>query len=282
MILISVILALIIERLAAKEDAWQLNTYVKHFISVSESNGLFSKIYSRRVDFFIWLLLPVLLLFAVSETFDFVLLELAINVVVLLVCFGCAYLREKYKGYLNALQRDDVEAATLYAFQLGQKRTEQEGGETLGQTIAWINFRYYGAVIFWFVIFGVCGALGYALIRNFADLTRNDPESVFRKHKKELHKTLYWLDWLPARIVSFGYLIIGNFSQGTATYLKYVFNFSVPNRRVIGDIAHAAERVEQEFIGCSFEAKCMVRLVKRNMLLMLAAIAILTLLGSVG
>lgn len=282
MILISVILALIIERLAAKEDAWQLNTYVKHFISVSESNGLFSKIYSRRVDFFIWLLLPVLLLFAVSETFDFILLELAINVVVLLVCFGCAYLREKYKGYLNALQRDDKEAATLYAFQLGQKRTEQDGGETLGQTIAWINFRYYGAVIFWFVIFGVCGALGYALIRNFADSTRNDPESVFRKHKKVLHKTLYWLDWLPARIVSFGYLIIGNFSQGTATYLKYVFNFSVPNRQVIGDIAHAAERVEQEFIGCSFEAKCMVRLVKRNMLLMLAAIAILTLLGSVG
>lgn len=282
MILISVILALIIERLAAKEDAWQLNTYVKHFISVSESNGLFSKIYSRRVDFFIWLLLPVLLLFAVSETFDFVLLELAINVVVLLVCFGCAYLREKYKGYLNALQRDDTEAATLYALQLGQKRTEQDCGETLGQTIAWINFRYYGAVIFWFVIFGVCGALGYALIRNFADLTRNDPESAFRKHKKVLHKTLYWLDWLPARIVSFGYLIIGNFSQGTAAYLKYVFNFSVPNRRVIGDIAHAAERVEQEFIGCSFEAKCMVRLVKRNMLLMLAAIAILTLLGSVS
>ncbi|WP_100913891.1 beta-lactamase regulator AmpE [Pseudoalteromonas spongiae] len=282
MILISVILALIIERLAAKEDAWQLNTYVKHFISVSESNGLFSKVYLRRVDFFIWLLLPVLLLFAVSETFDFVLLELAINVVVLLVCFGCAYLREKYKGYLNALQRDDAEAATLYALQLGQKRTEQDGGETLGQTIAWINFRYYGAVIFWFVIFGVCGALGYALIRNFADLTRNEPESAFRKHKKVLHKTLYWLDWLPARIVSFGYLIIGNFSQGTATYLKYVFNFSVPNRRVIGDIAHAAERVEQEFIGCSFEAKCMVRLVKRNMLLMLAAIAILTLLGAVG
>ncbi|AIY66081.1 beta-lactamase regulator AmpE [Pseudoalteromonas piratica] len=282
MILISVILALIIERLAAKEDAWQLGTYIKHYISVSESNSLFKGIYKRRVDFLVWLLLPVLLLFAVSETFDFVLLELAINVVVLLVCFGCAYLRAKYKGYLNALQRQDTEAATLYALELGQKRTEQQGGETLGQTIAWINFRYYGAVIFWFVVLGVCGALAYSLIRQLADITRSDKESVFRIHKKFLHKTLYWLDWLPARIVSFGYLIIGNFSQGTATYLKYVFNFSVPNRRVIGDIALAAERVEQEFIGCSFEAKCMVRLVKRNMLLMLAAIAILTLLGSVS
>ena len=282
MILISVILALIVERLAAKEAAWQLHTYIKHYISISESNSLFGKVYTRRADFFIWLSLPVLLLYAVIETFDFVLFELAINVIVLLVCFGCAYLRKQYKGYLNALQRQDIEAAKLYALQMGQKRAGKEGGETLGQTIAWINFRFYGSVIFWFVVLGPCGALAYSLLRGFADMTRNDKESSFRTHKKVLHKLLYWAEWLPARIVSFGYLIIGNFSQGTTTYLKYVFNFNVPNRRVIGDIALAAERVEQEFIGCTFEVKCMVRLVKRNMLLMLAAIALLTLFGAIG
>ena len=282
MILISVIIALVIERLAAKEEAWQLSTYVKHYISVSKTNSLFSGINKNKYMFLLWLLLPIVLLYALRYTFDFVLIELVINVIVLLVCFGCAYFREQFKGYLNALQRQDSEAATLYALQLGQKRTEKEGGETLGQTIAWINFRHYGAVVFWFTLLGPCGALGYALIREFADITRYQKDSPYRPHKKWLHKLMYWADWLPARIISFGYLIIGNFNQGTSTYLKYVFNFNVPNRCVIGDIAHAAERVEQAFIGCTFEAKCMVRLVKRNMLLMLAAIAILTLLGAVG
>jgi AmpE protein len=166
MILISIILALIIERLAAKEDAWQLHTYIKHYISISESNSLLSKIYTRRIDFILWLLLPVIVLYAVGETLSFALFELAINVIVLLVCFGCVYLRKQYKSYLNALQRKDNQAASLYAHQMGQIGTENQGEEilgeetpgektpgeetpgeetpgeeTLGQTIAWINFR---------------------------------------------------------------------------------------------------------------------------------------------
>jgi AmpE protein len=292
MILISIILALIIERLAAKEDAWQLHTYIKHYISISESNSLLSKIYTRRIDFILWLLLPVIVLYAVSETLSFALFELAINVIVLLVCFGCVHLRKQYKSYLNALQRKDNQAASLYAHQMGQIGTENQGEETLGeetpgeetlgQTIAWINFRYYGAVIFWFVILGPCGALGYSLLRNVTDLTQSEQGLQFSAHKSWLSQCLYWADWLPARIVSFGYLIIGNFSQGTDTYLNYMFNFSVSNRQVVGEIAQAVEQVEQAFVGCSFEAKCMVKLVKRNMLLILAAIALLTLFGLVG
>jgi AmpE protein len=297
MILISIILALIIERLAAKEDAWQLHTYIKHYLSISESNSLLSKIYTRRIDFILWLLLPVIVLYAVSETLSFALFELAINVIVLLVCFGCVYLRKQYKSYLNALQRKDDQAASLYAHQMGQIGTENQGEETLGektpgeetpdeetlgQTIAWINFRYYGAVIFWFVILGPCGALGYSLLRNLADLTQSEQGLQFSAHKSWLSQCLYWADWLPARIVTFGYLIIGNFSQGTDTYLNYMFNFSVSNRQVVGEIAQAVEQVEQAFVGCSFEAKCMVKLVKRNMLLILAAIALLTLFGLVG
>lgn len=282
MILISIILALIIERLAAKEDAWQLHTYIKHYISISESNSLLSKIYTRRIDFILWLLLPVIVLYAVSETLSFALFELAINVIVLLVCFGCVHLRKQYKSYLNALQRKDDQAASLYAHQMRQIGTENQGEETLGQTIAWINFRYYGAVIFWFVILGPCGALGYSLLRNVADLTQSEQGLQFSAHKSWLSQCLYWADWLPARIVSFGYLIIGNFSQGTDTYLNYMFNFSVSNRQVVGEIAQAVEQVEQAFVGCSFEAKCMVKLVKRNMLLILAAIALLTLFGLVG
>jgi AmpE protein len=287
MILISIILALIIERLAAKEDAWQLHTYIKHYISISESNSLLSKIYTRRIDFILWLLLPVIVLYAVSETLSFALFELAINVIVLLVCFGCVHLRKQYKSYLNALQRKDDQAASLYAHQMGQIGTENQGEqtpgeETLGQTIAWINFRYYGAVIFWFVILGPCGALGYSLLRNVTDLTQSEQGLQFSAHKSWLSQCLYWADWLPARIVSFGYLIIGNFSQGTDTYLNYMFNFRVSNRQVVGEIAQAVEQVEQAFVGCSFEAKCMVKLVKRNMLLILAAIALLTLFGLVG
>lgn len=281
MTLISILFALIIERLGAKEACWQLSTYSQAYLAKSQNQSWFGNLMRKQLGLFVWLLFPAGVVFVLTHVFDFFLIELAVNVAVLLVCIGCAKQREWYKGYLNALQRQDNEAASLYALQLGQFKTEQQGGETLGQTIAWLNFRFYVAVVFWFVVLGAPGAIIYGLVRNYADFVRLEPQSALAIHKKVLHKIMYWMDWPAVRIASFGYLIIGNFSQGTGSWLKYVLNFSVPNRTVLGEVALAAEKIEEQYLGCTYEAKCMVRLVKRNMLLMLALVALLTLFGLV-
>ncbi len=282
MILISILIALIIERLATKERVWQIATYSDKYVTFSQKNSLLKQMINNQVGFYVWLLLPVIALHFIAQVLDFILFELAINVVVLLVCIGCAHLRRCYKDYLNALQRSDNEAASLHAMQLGQGKLDSEGNETVGQTIAWINFTHYGAVLFWFVIFGAEGALTYSLLRYCATSAQSDATSLLDRHSQKINKLQHIVDWLPARIISLGYLIIGNFTHGTSTWLKHAFDFSISNRRVVSDIAHAAEKVEEQFIGCTFEARCMVKLVKRNMLLFLGVIAFLTLFGVIG
>lgn len=280
MTLISILIALIIERLDARGKYWQMQTYASVYLDKSQGvSGLFK----QSMLVFLWLLVPALLVAGAARFIDFVLWQMLVNVVVLLVCLGCVFYREKYKGYLNAMQRNDSEAASLYAFQLGQKRTEdQRGGETLGQTLAWINFRFYCAVIFWFVALGPAGAVFYALVRSFADAVREGKADSLKPHKKMLQALLFWLDWLPARIASFGFLIIGNFNKGTSCWLKHVLNFSISNRKMVTETALAAEQVEAQHIGCTVEALCMVKLVKRNVLFFLAIIAALTLFGNVS
>lgn len=277
MTLISILIALIIERLDARGKYWQMETYASAYLK--KSNQLES-VFKHPTLLLLWLLLPALVVGFIVHTFDFVLWQMLINVVVLLVCFGCVYYREKYKGYLNAMQRNDSEAATLYAAQLGQKRTEDKrGGETLGQTLAWINFRFYCAVLFWFVVLGPAGAVFYALVRTVADAVRSQKITFLFPQKQFLQTLLFWLDWLPARIASFGYLIIGNFNKGTSCWLKHLLDFKISNRKVITETALAAEQVEQQHIGCTVEALCMVKLVKRNVLFFLALTAGLTLFG---
>ncbi len=132
MILISIILALIIERLGARAPFWQAEFYVSkyqgHSGSVLKDGGLFF----TPVGFMVWLVLPALLIAFIWQLSDFILWQFALNICVLLVAFGCADVRSKYKGYLNALSRGDNEAATLYALQIGQRRTEdQKGGKRL-------------------------------------------------------------------------------------------------------------------------------------------------------
>ncbi|MBH0037064.1 beta-lactamase regulator AmpE [Pseudoalteromonas sp. SWN166] len=283
MILVSIIIALILERLGARSNYWQISYYANGYLN--RSNKLLGDkgLFSSAPGFLIWLLLPVIAMALIYCLSDFVLWQLGINIAVLLVCFGCAKQRALYKSYLNALTRDDGIAASLYALQIGQKRTEgEENGETFGQTLAWVNFRFYCAVIFWFVVLGAPGAVLYALVRTLADLVREDHKVIFAKRFKLIHKLLFWLDWLPARITSFGYLVIGNFNKGTSCWLRYVLNFKSPNREVVTCTALAAEQVEKRYYGCTYEATCMIKLVKRNVLFYLVLIALLTLFGGLS
>jgi AmpE protein len=282
MILISIIIALILERLGARSHYWQISYYAQGYLKRSNKALSQQGLFNSKVGFLIWLCIPVLLVASLYFFSDFVLWQLAINVSVLLVCFGCAKQRALYKAYLNALTREDDTAASLYALQLGQNRNAEDGGETVGQTLAWVNFRFYCAVIFWFVALGVAGATLYALVRTYADLVHNDHKVAFAKRYKLLHKLLFWLDWLPARIASFGYLVIGNFNKGTSCWLHYVLNFNTSNRKVVTCTALAAEQVEQHHYGCAYEAICMIKLVKRNVLFYLVLIALLTLFGGLA
>ncbi|ALQ55911.1 Regulatory protein AmpE [Pseudoalteromonas issachenkonii] len=283
MILVSIIIALILERLGARSAHWQMSYYANGYLTRSVNLLTNKGLFGTATGFLIWLLLPVIAVGCVYFLSDFALWQLVFNVAVLLVCFGCAKQRALYKSYLNALTRGDQTAASLYALQLGQKRTqEQQGGETLGQTLAWVNFRFYCAVIFWFVVLGVAGAVFYALVRTFADLVSDNRDEVIAKHFKLLHRLLFWLDWLPARITSFGYLVIGNFNKGTSCWLHYVFDFSSPNRKVVTYTALAAEQVEERYYGYTFEATCMIKLVKRNVLFYLVLIALMTLFGGLS
>lgn len=283
MILISIIIALVLERLGARANYWQISfyadAYLKRSTKVLTDKGLFGS----QLGFFIWLLLPVLVVALIYELSDFVLWELGINIVVLLVCFGCAKYRALYKSYLNALTRDDSTAASLYALQIGQKQADdQHDGETFGQTLAWVNFRFYCAVIFWFVALGAPGAVLYAFARTLCDFANEDQNIIFAKHSKAIDKLLFWLNWLPARITSFGYLVIGNFNKGTSCWLRYALDFSNTNRNIVTYTALAAEQVEQQYYSCTYEATSMIKLVKRNVLFYLVLIALLTLFGGLS
>lgn len=110
MTLISMLIALIIERLAVRSEAWQFLFYAKKYLSLSHSSGL-SKLSDDSKGQYLWVLLPgvfyALLLWLIGSS----LVTLVLNTLVLLVCIGCWHYRQLYKQYLNASERADNEAA---------------------------------------------------------------------------------------------------------------------------------------------------------------------------
>lgn len=145
----------------------------------------------------------------------------------------------------------------------------------------WINFQYYCAVLFWFVLLGVFGAIFYATVRSAQRYAQVTEDQIWQSRLAPLTMMLHWLDWLPARVMSLGYLFIGHFNNGLAEWLKFVIDPDIANKVVVTATAKAAEQVNNA-VDCTLEAVCMVKLVKRNVLFFLALVAGFTLFGGLA
>ena len=295
MTLISMLIALIIERLAVRSEAWQFLFYAKKYLSLSQSSAL-SKLSEDSKGKYLWVLLPGMLYALVLWLAGSSLITLVLNTLVLLVCIGCWHYRQLYKQYLNSCDRADNEAAFLTMQQLSADVGLKEAELSYGQRLVWLNFRYYAAVLFWFALFGGAGAITYALLRQINEpatwdkpmklAEEGDATSEFVEATpdipKEFQQLMFWADWLPARLFGVGLALVGHFSRASASLLTFLGDFATPADTVVTTVAKAAEPLPDDAYNCAEETGCMVQLAKRNVLFFLALVAVLTLSGWLG
>jgi AmpE protein len=295
MTLISMLIALIIERLAVRSEAWQFLFYAKKYLSLSHSSGL-SKISVDSKGQYLWVLLPGILYAALLWLIGSSLVTLVLNTLVLLVCIGCWHYRQLYKQYLNASERADNEAAFLTMQQLSADVGLTDTNLSYGQRLVWLNFRYYAAVLFWFAILGGAGAIIYALLRQLNEPASWDQPMKLPEEQSDnaefvavapdipavFQQLMFWADWIPARLFGVGLALVGHFSRASAALLTFLGDFSSPSATVITTVAKAAEPLPDDSYNCTEETACMVQLAKRNVLFFLALVAVLTLSGWLG
>jgi AmpE protein len=295
MTLISMLIALIIERLAVRSEAWQFLFYGKKYLSLSQSSGL-SKLSVDSKGQYLWVLLPGIVYAALLWLIGSSLVSLVLNTLVLLVCIGCWHYRQLYKQYLNASERADNEAAFLTMQQLSADVGLTDADLSYGQRLVWLNFRYYAAVLFWFAILGGAGAITYALLRQMNEPASWDKPVKLAEEGKEtaefveavpaipavFQQLMFWADWVPARLFGVGLALVGHFSRASTALLAFLGDFSTSSATVITTVAKAAEPMPDDAYNCAEETACMVQLAKRNVLFFLALVAVLTLSGWLG
>jgi AmpE protein len=292
MTLISMLIALIIERLAVRSEAWQFLFYAKKYLSLSHNSAL-SKLSADSKGQYLWLLLPGLVYALLLWLIDSSLVTLVLNTLVLLVCIGCWHYRQLYKQYLNASERADNEASFLTMQQVSADVGLTDADLSYGQRLVWLNFRYYAAVLFWFAILGGAGAITYALLRQMNEpvswdkpmkLAEEGDESAEFVHASPdipavFQQLMFWADWLPARLFGVGLALVGHFSRASAALVAFLGDFTTPADKVVTTVAKAAEPLPDDAYNCAEETSCMVQLAKRNVLFFLALVAVLTLSG---
>ena len=286
MSLMSLLIALAAQK-SLSSTVWQFNFYYKHYQQLFERYSFLGKVGSSNAANAAFVAVPVVLCYLLLSFVGDGILYFMLSTVLLIVCFGCVATRDCYKQYLLAAFRGEQTTCEMYHKQLISDKNLVDLG--FGQTLIWLNYRYFIAIMLFFVVFGAAGALAYRLLVKVSEhsatvddaVEQDDEDKVnhYQQVTEMSQQILFWLDWLPIRIVSFGYMLVGHFSKAMPTWLESFFDFDKQPQYLLAEVAHKSEDFMIDVGDCTAEPCLLVRLAKRTLLLCLAVLSILILTG---
>lgn len=279
MTLISVIFVLIAERMGVQSKYWQASYYTSAFYSKLADLGWLSDS-SSRLGYALVVFIPSIVLLILVNTIDNSFVRLIINTAILMVCVGCPVIRAAYKCYLQAANRGDIQACSMYAREIGDD-SDGDDLSVFAHNLVWLNYQHYAAVIIWFVFLGPAGSVLYILARTGLEKT-NSKESEPTSYQSSASRLMYILDWIPVRITALGLLLVGHFSRAMPIWLEHFADLNISAKMLLTNVTKAAEEVEPEEDDCT-EAPCtLVRLAKRNVMFLVAVISLLSITGVIS
>lgn len=196
------------------------------FNSLSESvKGLIAKPHLRLLTV---VGIPVLLLSVLMGLVDsllFGLLSLLLYIAVLLFSLGRGDFSENLQRYLSAWNHGNFESAYQNATAIGDFEQSDAISEHVSLhehvRLAYLyeGYERWFAVVFWFLLLGPAGAVGYRLSYLSA---RSD--SLDEADRLLALRFVHYIDWLPARLLAFSFSITGNFVNSFSHYWQVLLD----------------------------------------------------------
>jgi AmpE protein len=155
---------------------------------------------------------------------------------------------------------------------------DPEEGDTRALTEAMLchaNNRTF-AVIFWFAVLGPFGAVLYCCIAQLTKISSRPGEGL-NAIARVAHTLEDLLDWLPARLAALGYVIAGDFSNGFKQWIHHFNGGLSSNQDLLISTGFGAMNINPEATGDEEEARQVLRLIDRSLIVWLVVIAIFTL-----
>lgn len=278
MTLISLLIALAAERVLLSKH-WHFNFYYGHYLKFVRGFVSKGEISKSSLNVFVFALIPAVLVGGLLMLIDSTLVTFIVSILMLIVCFGCTEARESYKGFLNAAMRGDEVAVSHHQMELQQDHNFE--GESFGQTLVWLNYQYYMAVMLVFIFFGIGGVIFYRVLVAVGNNVKNAEGEAYLPEAAVEHGRglLFAIDIIPSRFVAFGYMLVGHFSKASTIWLEGLLNLHQSSRKYLCTVAKTSEEYKITDEDLTAEPSLLVRLAKRNVLLLLAASAFMTIAG---
>lgn len=282
MTLFSLLLVLGWERLFKLGEHWQLDHRLEPLFRGRQRFSLLRTLMMTVVAMLIvWLVVWSLkgILFGVAQLLFWILVGL--------LCIGAGSVRLHYHSYLKAASHDDEAAHQAMAAELTLihgvpvECSEREFLRELQNALIWINFRFYLAPLFWFVVGGPYGPVllvGYAFLRAWQSWLAKHQTPLARS-QSGVDRLLHVLDWIPVRLAGVAYALLGHGERALPAWFAAMGDLHRPQYQVLTSLAQFSlardphmDKVETPRVA--------VALAKRISLVLVVVVALLTIYGT--
>lgn len=245
MILICLIIALALElhfKLGSEYRDFTWFNKVKDFLTEKLSSYSFFESWGGVA---IVLLVPIIFSYTVLSLFDgflFGLLTFIFSAAILFLCLGPTPLEKSFDVYASSVEKGDIESAFLYlsdsesSSDVDLPEDDELVRKATRTILAEAQKRYFG-VLAWFIFFGPVGALFFRLSHLYRDHCKTEE---FDEHLPLMELLIHWIDWVPARMTSFLFLLTGDFVNGFQRLKDYLTDADADNNQLIAETGIAA------------------------------------------
>ncbi|HBI10638.1 MAG TPA: beta-lactamase regulator AmpE, partial [Franconibacter pulveris] len=204
-----------------------------------------------------------------------------------LLCIGAGQVRLHYHAYLKAASRDDAHARENMAYELTLIHgvppdcDEREYLRELQNALLWINYRFYLAPLFWFVVGGPWGPvtlMGYAFLRAWQTWLARHHSPRQRLHSG-IDAILHVLDWVPVRLVGVVYALLGHGEKALPAWFSSLGDRHSSQYQVLTQLAQYSLAREPHLDKIE-TPKAAVSMAKKASLVIVVIVALLTIYGT--
>ncbi len=203
------------------------------------------------------------------------------------LCIGAGQVRLHYHAYLQAASHDDAHARDTMASELTLIHgvppdcDEREYLKELQNALLWINFRYYLAPLFWFIVGGIWGPVtlaGYSFLRAWQTwLARH--HTPHQRLLSGIDAILHVLDWVPVRLVGVAYALLGHGERALPAWFASLADRHSSQYQVLTQLAQYSLAREPHLDKVK-TPKAAVSMAKKTSLVIVVVVAVLTIYGT--
>ena len=172
------------------------------------------------------------------------------NFLILFYCLRPNEFNEKIDDFKFIIDKkmeiDDKILITILTKDINKNKLSKNDIHAITKNLFYGSTRNIFSVIFWFLLLGPGGALGYKILDYFS--FTNDLR-IDKKSRSDIKDILGLMEFLPIRLSSLAFAIVGNFESSLMVWKKYNLNTKniyESNIDLINGIGNSSVQIEKD------------------------------------